>query len=122
MVDVILVEESASESALACIAIALRRPGTQVAEARDLREANALLRADPAGSPLVILGWRALRNGLEPFFETAGGRTTVVGFADEVGDSVRGRALQAGVRRIYERPVEWSAFAAAMERILGDWL
>jgi DNA-binding response OmpR family regulator len=121
MAEIILVEDQLTESALTCVAIALRRPGTQVAEVRDLRGAKALIQADPAGAPLVILGWRALRNGLEPFFNAIGGHATVVGFADEIGASARARALQAGVRRIYHKPAEWNAFAAAVEGMLADW-
>src|SRR5687767_920856 len=107
MVDVILVEESLSESALACIAIALRRPGTRVAEARNLGDAKGLLQRSSSASVLVILDWRALRNGLDAFFQAAGDRATVVGLAAHLGESARQRALHAGVRAIYDKPADW---------------
>src|SRR5688572_26645288 len=106
MVDVILVEESLSESALACIAIALRRPSTRGAEARNLDEAKKLMERLPAGRTLVILDWRALRNGLEPFFTVAAGGATVIGLAADLGEPGRERALRAGVKAIYEKPAQ----------------
>ena len=120
MVNVILVEESLSESALACIAIALRRPSARVTEARNLAEAKKVLGELPGGKALVILGWRALRDGLDAFVAAATG-ATVIGFAGDLGES-RERALRAGVRAIYDKPVEWSEYLGAMEAILGEWL
>jgi DNA-binding response OmpR family regulator len=115
MVDVILVEESLSESALACIAIALRRPGTRVAEARSLQQAHDIVQRQADTPPLVILGWRALQLCLKPF---AG---TVVGLASDVGEAQRERALRAGVRAIYDRPADWREYARVVENILAQW-
>jgi hypothetical protein len=120
MVDVILVEESLSESALACIAIALRRPGTRVAEARNLKEAKTILEGQSGSNVLVILGWRALRNGLEAFFEVAIGRAKVIGLAAAIGENGRRRALHAGVQAIYDKPAEWDSYVNAVETILGE--
>ena len=122
MVDVILVEESLSESALACIAIALRRPRLRVAEARNLGEAKNILTREPHGRVLVILGWQALRNGLDAFFAAAGAGATVIGLAAELGEAGRERALRAGVQAVYEKPADWNAYVGAMEGILSDWL
>jgi hypothetical protein len=122
MVDVILVEESLSESALACIAIALRRPSTRVAEARNLGEAKKMMERLPAGSTLVILDGRALRNGLDPFLTAAAGRATVIGLAADLGEPGRERALRAGVKAIYEKPAEWQQYVGTVEAILGEWL
>jgi DNA-binding response OmpR family regulator len=122
MVDVILVEESLSESALACIAIALRRPSARVAEARNLSEAKRIVEGLPGGKALVILGWRALRNGLDAFLAAAAGRATVIGLAADLGEPGKERALRAGVRAIYEKPADWREYVAAVEAILGDWL
>jgi DNA-binding response OmpR family regulator len=122
MVEVILVEESLTESALACIAIALRRPGTRVAEASNLYHAKDILQRQSGGSVLVILNWRALRNGLEDFFEAAAGRATVIGLAAELDERGRARALHAGVRAIYDKPADWKEYVSAVETILGEWL
>ena len=122
MVDVLLVEESLSESALACIAIALRRPHARVAEARNLSEAKAFLDRAPGGRVLVILGWGALRNGLEGFFAAVRERVTVIGIAADVGEAARERALRLGVQAIYEKSSVWSEYVGAMESILGQWL
>ena len=120
MVDIILVEEDLTESALACIAIALRRPGTKVLEARSLGEARRLL---AAGSPaLVVLGWTALRNGLEAFFEALHGRANVVGLAANLGKDGLERAARLGVKRVYHKPVEWKAYVGVVERLMVDWL
>jgi hypothetical protein len=116
MVEVILVEESFSESALACIAIALRRPGTRVAEARSVRHARAILERQAGVPPLVILGWRSLQLGLKPF------AATVVGLASDVGAPQRECALRAGVRAIYDRPLDWREYARVVENILAQWM
>jgi hypothetical protein len=116
MVEVILVEESFSESALACIAIALRRPGTRVAEARSLRDARDILERQAEAPPLVILGWRSLQLGLKPF------AATVVGLANDVGEAQRQRALRSGVRAIYGRPLDWRDYACVVENILAQWM
>lgn len=122
MVDVILVEESLTESALACIAIALRKPSIRVAQARHLEDAKAILERNAARPVLVILGWRALRNGLDKFFAAAQGRATVIGVAADVGQAGRERALRLGVQAIYDKPVQWGQYVSVMEQALGEWL
>jgi hypothetical protein len=116
MVEVILVEESVSESALACIAIALRRPGTRVAEARSLQDARGILERHAGAPPLLVLGWHSLQLGLEPF------AATVVALASEVGAPQRERALGAGVRAIYDRPLDWREYARVVDNILAEWM
>jgi hypothetical protein len=122
MVDIIVVEESLSESALACIAIALRRPSTRVAQARDLIEAKRMLPRQSAAKVLVILGWRALRNGIVGFVEAASDHATVIGFAPDLGQTARERAIHAGVQAIYHKPIEWNEYLSAVEVILNEWL
>jgi len=121
MADVILVEDTISDSALAYIAIALRRPGTLVAEARSLEHAAELVRRNRGTSPVVILGWRALQQGVQGFIRTVGAGAAVVGIAKHVGEECRGRALRAGVGAVYERPLEWREYASLMARVLEFW-
>ena len=120
MVEVILVEDSLSQRALACIAIALRRPGTQVAEVCTLPHAAALIRTHPGKPSLVILGWRALQHELRPFMNALGKQTRVVGLASNVGRAARKRALCAGLHGIYEPPAEWGEYAALLKDIVED--
>ena len=122
MVDVILVEESLTESALACIAIALRRPATRVAEARNVAEARRLLERQSGGKVLVILCPEALRGGLDALLGAAASRGTVVGFAADLGESARQRAMRAGVQAIYEKPAEWKEYVCTVDSILSRWL
>ena len=96
--------------------------GTRVAEARNLREAKDILERQSGPSVVVILGWRALRNGLEAFFQEAAGRASVIGLAADIGESGRRRALDAGVQAIYDLPLEWKEYVNAEEMILGEWL
>jgi hypothetical protein len=121
MVEVILVEDSISESAIACIAIALRRPGTRVGEARNLREAGNMVDG-AAGTPLVILGARSLSEPLEAFMRLVGARAAVVGLANRIADATRERALRAGVRAVYERPLDWKDYAATVKSVLEHWI
>jgi hypothetical protein len=121
MVEVILVEASLSESALACIAIALRRPGTRVAETRSLEQAADLVEKQGRAPALVILGWDALQRSLNAFVDSVGGNAAVVGLASDVGRASRERALRAGVRAIYERPADWKEYAAALAGLLDEW-
>jgi hypothetical protein len=120
--DVVLVEESVSESALACIAIALRRPGTRVAEARSLKEATSFVQTDSPGPLLVILGSHALQQPLAPFIAAIGERAAVVALANGVSQAGRERALRAGLRAIYERPQEWRPFCDVLEKVLDECL
>jgi hypothetical protein len=116
--DVILVEDTPTDAALAAIAIALRRPRARVREARSLDEALRLL-ADGAGPHVAILGFRALKEaGAWP----DGAAHRVVGFAAYLTQADRRRALESGVRAIYDRPQEWRPFCDALEKLLDDWL
>ena len=117
MPDIVLVEDSNSESGLACIAIALRRPGVRVHEARDLQEALALLESG-ARPRVVILGWRALRDAAR----LPKDGIPVVGFAASLTQTDKRRALDCGVRAIYERPTDWRPYCDALEELLDQWL
>jgi hypothetical protein len=121
MVEIIIVEESRSEAALACIAIALRRPGTRVAEVRTLGEAATLVRKPGAPRYLVIVGWHALQRPLGRCLSTLGEGAAIVGLASNLGEAAQ-RAVRAGIRRIYEKPVEWDRYLQTMQGILDDWM
>ena len=115
MGDVILVEDNATDSGLAAIAIALRKPRARVREARSLDEA-LLLCAEPC---VVILGYRALRDAAGKGERI---RLPAVGFAAHVTDGDRRRALAAGIRQIYERPAAWRPYCDVLEKVLDEWL
>ena len=112
MLDVLLIEANPTDAALAGIAIALRKPRVRVSEARNLSDALPKSR-------LAILGYEALKqasgrlNGASP---------VVIGFAPQLSAGERQRALDAGVRAIYDRPVEWRPFCDALEKMLDEWL
>jgi DNA-binding response OmpR family regulator len=118
MPDVLLVEDSSSESGLACIAIALRRPGIRVHEARNLQEAMPFLESD-ASPRIAILGWRALK---EASTRLAHSKLPIIGFAANLTEADRRRALECGVRAIYDRPADWRPYCDALEGLLEEWL
>ena len=120
MVSVVLVEADRTESAFACIAIALRRPRTKVVEVRSLGEAKARLVGD--APRLVILGWTALHDRLESFFKGVPPCTAVVGLAANVSRDGLDRALRAGVKKVYGKPTEWRAYVNTIESIFRDSL
>ena len=112
MLDVLLVEADSTDAALAGIAIALRKPRVRVSEARNL--GGALPK-----SRLAILGYDALKQAPG---KLDGAFSVVIGFAPQLSAPERQRALDAGVRAIYERPVEWRPFCDALEQMLDEWL
>jgi hypothetical protein len=118
MADVVLVEDTPGDAALAGIAIALRRPRTRVRDARSLEEALRLL-ADGGEPGIAILGFRALK---EAAVRPNGMGRAVIGFAANLTEAERRRALESGVRAIYDRPKEWRPFCDALEKLLEDWL
>lgn len=111
MPDVLLVEDTPSDASLAGIAIALRHPRVRVHDAPGLVDALRFLEAHDK-PVVVILGWRALKEVSAPL------RGTFVGFASDVGELNRERALAAGVLAIYDRPVQWREFCDALEKLL----
>ena len=112
MLDVLLVEANPTDAALAGIAIALRRPRARVSEARNLSDALPTSR-------VAILGYEALKQAPG---KLGGCTSVVIGFAPRLSDAERQRALDSGVRAVYERPLEWRAFCDALEKMLDDWL
>jgi hypothetical protein len=117
---VILVETSPVEAILACAALALR-PEVMVLQAEDLREASDLLSGAPVA--LAILGKQALGSAdgrsLQAFVS---GGVPVVGVGVNVPESMRKRALTAGVREVHERPREWRAYRSLISGLLDEAL
>ena len=118
MADVLLVEDTPSDASLAVIAIALRHPRTRVYEVRDVKAALHLIAAGHKPR-LVVLGWRALK---EVPAKLGRAECPFVGFASDLTEADRRRALEAGVKAIYERPQEWRRFCDALEALLDEWL
>jgi hypothetical protein len=118
MHDIVLIEDSPRESGLACIAIALRRPNARVHEARDLHEALAFLDGN-AGPRVVILGWQALKQAPARLINH---NLAFIGFAANLTEADKRRALECGVRAIYDRPTDWRPYCDALEGLLDEWL
>lgn len=127
MAELLLVDERADESALLYIAVSLRRPGTSVAELRQVAGVDAFLaegRARGRTLPrLIIAGRQALlalayRDAPPPW----AGEIPVVGFAAALDMADAGRMRASGVREVHVRPVEWRPYCEAVAEILGRWL
>jgi hypothetical protein len=118
MFDVLLVEDNSTDASLSGIAIALRKPRARVGDARNVKHALGMLGARNAPR-VAILGYQALQQAAG---KLNGTQTVVIGFAPALSDAERQRALDYGVRAIYERPVEWRPFCDALEKMLDDWL
>jgi CheY-like chemotaxis protein len=114
--DMLVVEDNRTECGLACMAIALRRPGTRLRESRDVADALAIVAQERPR--LALLGWSALRDRPERLAKDL----IVVGFAARLSDADKGRALAAGVRAVYDRPSEWELYCDTVETILNEWL
>ena len=118
ILDVLLVEDSQTDASLSGIAIALRKPRARVGDARNLKHALDILGTRKAPR-VAILGYQALQQAAGKLNGTP---TVVIGFAPALSPAERQRALDWGVRAIYERPAQWSAFCDALEKMLDDWL
>jgi hypothetical protein len=118
VLDVLLVEDSQTDASLSGIAIALRNPRARVGDARNLEHALDILGTRNAPR-VAVLGYQALKQAAG---KLNGTQTVVIGFAPALSDAERQRALECGVRAIYERPAEWRPFCDALEKMLDDWL
>lgn len=125
--ELLLVDERADESALLYIAVSLRRPGTSIAELRQLGAVEAFLaeaRARGRALPrLIIAGRQALLalayRDVPPVWAA---EIPVVGFAASLDLADAERMSSAGVREIHVRPLEWRPYCEAVAAILGRWL
>jgi DNA-binding response OmpR family regulator len=121
---VILIEDRRAEAALACTALALRRPEMRVLEAKDVDGAIALLKKPRAPVRLAILGERAVAGAekLIVALHASGLDVPVVAITATLAEAERRRALEAGVRSVYERPRDWASYSAFMERLVKQWV
>ena len=99
---VILVEDSPYESALAYLALSRTTPS--VIHAQDLRAAARMA----GGAGLAILGPRAMTRISGRQVRALGIPAVAIGV--RLTNADRRRAFAAGVRAVYDRPRDWSAY------------
>ncbi|HZM37386.1 MAG TPA: hypothetical protein VFC18_23205 [Burkholderiales bacterium] len=113
---VILVERRPVEAILASTALSHRRE-ILVLRAEDLSSAAAMLDTLPVA--LGILGKEALDAADAPTlqaFSRAGVR--LVGLGIHLAESLREKALAAGVQEVHERPREWRAYRSLVGELV----
>ena len=116
-VTVLVIEDNAAEAALMAAALALR-PGVQVLDAPDEREAAMRLESPPCPVVLALAGAAALAAPPAALFRRLGAQgMTVIGIAAGLSAADKGRALAAGVSEIHERPDTWRPYAALIESV-----
>ena len=115
---VILIEDSPAEVALASAALALHSPRTRVLRALDLGGAIEILHREPA--VLAILGRRALMRSPKKLIRAL--PAPAIGVAAGLPETARRKVLAAGVRAVYERPMQWKQYSELMGGLLKQWL
>jgi CheY-like chemotaxis protein len=121
-VSVLVIEDNASEAALIAAALALQ-PEVQVIDAPSLPEALERLQSPSAKVALAIVGRKALNNSTGELVGRLGAKCVpVVAIAAGVSADARQRALDLGVREIYERPSEWRPYAELIEALVGRFI
>jgi len=121
-VSVLVIEENAAEAALVAAALALR-PEVQVVDARDLQAALERLEAPAAPFGLAIVGARALGESTAELVGRLGAKgVPVVAIAAGLPAHARQRALDGGIREVYERPGEWRAYAELIATVMSRFI
>ena len=121
-VTVLVIENNAAEAALVAAAFALR-PGVQVLDAPDAREAAMRLESPPCPVVLALAGAAALAAPPAALFERLGAQgIPVIGIAAGLSDADKGRALAAGVSEIHDRPDSWRPYAALIESVASRFI
>lgn len=119
-VAVLVIEDSAAETALVCAALA-RRPEVQVVESVDVRGAARRLAEQPVA--LAIAGGRVLADSADELMKALGGRgIPVVGVAAGLAPDARQRALAAGVCEIHDRPSAWQPYSALIDSLVARFI
>jgi len=123
---VLLIENSQAESTLACAALALR-PEIAVLAVSDVPAAIDLLqkRGGAGEVEIAILGRDAIGRSAGKLIEAlsrAGREIPVIGIAAGLRESDRRRALEVGVRAVYDRPRDWKSYSGLMQNLLAEWL
>ena len=120
--SVLVIEENAAEAALVAAALALR-PEVQVLDAPDLQGALQRLQAPAAPVGLAIVGARALGASTAELVSRLGAKgIPVVAITGGLAANVRQKALDTGVREVYERPSEWRAYAELIESVMSRFI
>jgi DNA-binding NarL/FixJ family response regulator len=121
-VSVLVIEENAAEAALVAAALALR-PEVQVVDAPDLSGALERLQAPAAPFGLAIVGARALATSTAELVGRLGAKgVPVVVIAAGLAADARQKALDTGVREVYDRPSEWRAYADLIELVMSRFI
>jgi DNA-binding NtrC family response regulator len=121
-VSVLVIEENAAEAALVAAALAMH-PEVQVVDAPDLKGALERLQAPAAPFGLAIVGARALGASTAELVSRLGAKgIPVVAIAGGLPASARQKALDTGVREVYERPAEWRRYAELVESLVGRFI
>jgi len=113
--EVILVEDSPYEPALAYLA--LTRETSSVVQVPDLRTAARL--AYGGGKGLAILGQRAIKRASNRQLRALG--IPAVGIGANLSEADDRRARAAGLSAVYRRPREWQAYLALLGQVLAEW-
>ena len=117
-----MIEENAAEAALVAAALALR-PEVQVVDAPDLSGALERLQAPAAPFGLAIVGARALAASTAELVGRLGAKgVPVVAIAAGLAADARQKALDTGVREVYDRPNEWRAYADLIELVMSRFI
>ena len=117
-----MIEENAAEAALVAAALALR-PEVQVVDAPDLSGALERLQAPAAPFGLAIVGARALASSTAELVGRLGAKgVPVVAIAAGLAADARQKALDTGVREVYDRPNEWRAYADLIELVMSRFI
>jgi len=120
--SVLVIEENAAEAALVAAALALR-PEVQVVDAPDLQGALQRLQSPAAPVGLAIVGARALGASTAELVGRLGAKgIPVVAILGGLAANVRQKALDTGVREVYERPCEWRRYAELVESLVGRFI
>jgi len=120
--SVLVIEENAAEAALVAAALALR-PEVQVLDAPDLQGALQRLQSRAAPVGLAIVGARALGASTAELVGRLGAKgIPVVAILGGLAANVRQKALDTGVREVYERPCEWRRYAELVESLVGRFI
>ena len=118
----LVIEENAAEAALVAAALALR-PEVQVVDAPDLSGALERLQAPAAPFGLAIVGARALATSNAELVGRLGAKgVPVVVIAAGLAADARQKALDTGVREVYDRPSEWRAYADLIESVMSRFI
>ena len=117
----LVIEDNAAEAALVAAALALR-PEVQVVDAPICRSRwNAWGRLPPFG--LAIVGARALASSTAELVGRLGAKgVPVVVIAAGLAADARQKALDTGVREVYDRPSEWRAYADLIESVMSRFI